>query len=240
MKRKIICKSALFILCFMAVLWVATMESTTKQAIDYKEREFKIPLYLKTLDFIDRHLNYRWTVQKIINKDMTDHQKVEAIYQWTIRSIARQPKELPIIDDHVWHIIVRGYGLDGQMVDVFATLSNYAGCRAFILSLKGSEGGTIPNSIDLGFVYFDGAWHICDPYRQTEFVNRQGRWATINEILSGNWREKAVNNELGKKDSLDYRKYFPSLNAIDFEGLYENSRSSIQSPVRRFKNFFRS
>lgn len=239
MKKKTIYAVAIVSVSIMALCWLATLPSTTRQAIDYQLREIKIPLYLKTINFIDRHLSYRWTTQQIINKNMPDHQKVEKIFQWTIRRIARQPKELPIIDDHVWHIIVRGYGVPDQMADVFATLSNYAGLKAFILYLKGS-GKALPNEICLGAVYFNGAWHICDPHQKTEFLNGQGRWATIHEIMSGKWQRENINNTFYKEGSPDYQRYFQSLPTIDFDGLYQGSRSSIQSPIKRFMHFFRS
>lgn len=238
MKKKTIYKAAIAAVALIALGWLTTLPSTTRQAINYQLREIRIPLYLKTIDFLDRHLNYRWTVDQITSRTMSDDQKVEEIFQWTIRRISRQPKELPIIDDHVWHIIVRGYGVPDQMVDVFATISNYAGLKAFILYLEGS-GNALPDKICLGAVYFNGAWHICDLHQKTEFVNGQGRWATISEIISGKWQRKTRDHTFYKERSPDYQNYFQSLHSIDFDYLYQGSRSSIQSPVKRFMYFFR-
>lgn len=239
MKKKTLYKAAFIFVCIAAMGCFTLLQSTTKQAINYQNQEFKIPLYLKTIDFVDRHLNYRWTVQQIISKEMKDTDKVKAIYQWTIRRIARQPDQLPVIDDHVWHIIVRGYGVPDQMADVFATLSNYAGQRAFILNLNGPQ-RTYPRKICLGAVFYEGSWHICDPYQRTEFVNKMGRWATISEIAADNWRIETGNDKSDcKKTSLDYQTYFLALNTIDFEALFHGSRSSIQNPINRFLHFFR-
>jgi hypothetical protein len=69
---------------------------------------------------------------------MTDQQKAKAIFEWKIKHIVKQPPQLPVIDDHPWHIIVRGYGMADQMADVFAVLSNYAGLKSFFLNCEGS------------------------------------------------------------------------------------------------------
>ena len=63
------------------------------------------------------------------------------IFIWTCENIRKQPDGLPVIDDHVWHIIIRGYGEPDQSSDVFTTLCNYAGIRAFyaLASYAGSK-----------------------------------------------------------------------------------------------------
>ena len=234
MKRPV-WKITLFLVCVLAAAVFFNMESTTKQGINYGVKSISIPLYLKTLDFIDRDLNYRWTVRKIINGRMSEGQKAEAIFQWTIQNISRQPDELPIIDDHVWHIIVRGYGVADQLTDVFATLCNYSGLKAFILVIKDHGISSYP----FGAVYIDGAWHMCDLWRSTEFVNREGRWATVNEIISGNWSKK-TGFQRTEDPAFSYNGYFQSLKEIDFDRLYEGSRPSIQNPMDRLIQMFHS
>ncbi len=236
MKGKRTWEIGLLLVCIIAVSGFLTIESTTKQGINADVKEIKIPLYLKSLDFMDRDLNYRWTVRNIVNKHMSDEQKADVIFQWTIQRIARQPEGLPVIDDHVWHIIVRGYGIADQMADVFATLCNYAGCKAFILLLKRHDGTRV---YPFGAIYFNGAWHICDPWQSTEFVNSEGRWATISEIISGNWRKKTGNNKPGG-DTATYREYFQSLGKVDFDSQFKGSRSSIQNPLDRLIQMFHS
>ena len=104
---------------------------TTQKGVNFKVQTIKIPLYLKALDFFDRHYNYKLITKRIIRDAQNEQDKAMKILEWTYKNIKRQPKELPVIDDHVWHIIVRGYGLNDQFSDVFTTLCNYAGMDAF-------------------------------------------------------------------------------------------------------------
>ena len=234
-----IARNLLIAVVILLAFWTAlNIETTTKQAINYKVEVIKVPLYLKISSFLDRHLNYRWLTGRILEGQKTDSQKAKAVFQWTSAHIAKQPPELSIIDDHVWHIIVRGYGISDQSADVFATLSNYAGLRAFILDIQGPI-GVRPNHIYVGAVYFDGAWHLCDPYNRTEFVNHQGNWASIREIMSGDWKVTSRQNIIHGQPPVDYPQYFRTLGQVDFDAFYRGSRSSIQDPFSRFLYFFR-
>jgi len=237
-KKKTIWTAIFLFICIIVLGWVLNIETSTRQGINCKVRVLKIPLYLKISNFLDRHYNYKWLVGRILHDQKEESEKTKEVFHWTVNHIKRQPPELDIVDDHVWHIIVRGYGVEDQQVDVCATLSNYAGLKAFILKLKGSS-GTVPNSICLSAVYFDGAWHLCDPYRHITFENRKGKWSTINEIVSGDWEAKSYADLDDTKDSLSYQNYFQSLDAIDFNTLYRGSRSAIQDPVSRLLDFFR-
>ena len=182
--------------------------------------------------------NYKWLVGRILHDQKEESEKAKVIFHWTATHIKRQPPELDIVDDHVWNIIVRGYGVVDQAADVSATLSNYAGLKAFFLDLKGSS-GTEPKSVCLCAVCFDGEWHFCDPYRYIEFRNKKGNWSTIKEIVSGDWEAKSYKDSDDIKDSLNYQNYFQSLDAIDLNAIFRVSRSSIQDPVSRLLHFFR-
>jgi len=239
-KKKTFWTAIFLFICIIVLGWVLNIETSTMQGINYQVRELKIPLYLKISNFLDRHYNYKWLVGRILHDQKEESKKAKTIFHWTATHIKRQPSELDTVDDHVWHIIVRGYGEADQAADVCATLSNYAGLKGFVMmELKGSS-GTVPTSICLSAVYFNGAWHLCDPYRHITFENRKGEWSTINEIVSGDWEVKSYADSEDTKDSLSYQNYFQSLDAIDFNAFYPGSRSAIQDPVSRLLNFFYS
>ena len=238
-KRKTLWKAILLFICIIVLGWVLNIETSTRQGINFQVKDLKIPLYLKISNFLDRHYNYKWLVGRILDDQKGESEKAKALFHWTISHIKKQPPELDVVDDHVWHIIVRGYGVPDQAADVFSTLSNYAGLKGVLLMrLKGSE-GSVPGHISLSAVYFDGAWHLCDPYRHITFENRKGKWATINEIVSGDWEAKSYADLDDTKDSLNYQNYFQSLDAIDFNALYPVNRSALQDPVSRLLFYFR-
>ncbi len=222
---------------FLVAVLILNTDTITRQGINYKVRAIKIPLYLKLHNFFDRHMNYQWTVDQIVNDRMTDQQKAEAVFEWTNQHIVRQPPQLPVIDDHPWNIIVRGYGMPDQMADVFAILSNYAGLKGFILDCKGPDGSD-PPYISLGTVYFDGAWHLCDLYRQTIFLNRQNKWASISELVNSGWTAKYMGTAR-HNENIRYENYFQKLNEVDFDHIYRNHRSAIQNPLSRFRQFLK-
>ena len=237
--RKRAWKLGIVLCCFIALFLFLNLETSTRQGINYQVRVLKIPLYLKISNLLDRHYNYKWLVGRILHDQKAESEKAKAIFHWTVFNIKKQPPELDIVDDHVWHIIVRGYGKADQASDVCATLSNYAGLKAFILKLKGIN-GSVPDIIYLSAVYYDGTWHLNDPYRNITIENSQGKWSTINEIVSGDWEVKSYKDPNDIKDSMNYRSYFQYLDEIDFNAQHKGSRSSIQDPVSRLLHFFRA
>ena len=48
-----------------------------------------------------------------------------------VRNNIRYVPEMPVIDDHPFHIIIRGYGVNDQFEDIFTLLCNYAGIDAY-------------------------------------------------------------------------------------------------------------
>ncbi len=236
--KKIYIVAIIFIPVFLFVFLFLNTETITRQGVNGKVAAIKIPLYLKLHNFFDRHLNYQWTVNQIINNRMTDQQKAEAVFIWTISHIAKQPSQLPVIDDHPWHIIVRGYGESDQMADVFAVLSNYAGLKSFILNCKDIDNPDLGHT-PLGAVFFDGTWHLCDPYNQTIFLNDHNKWASTTELAALGWKAKHMGNSLQHNKSIHYEKYFKGLNVIDYDHLHRNHRSAIQDPLSRFRFFLK-
>jgi len=125
-KKKAIIVLSIILVVLISLGLLLNKEVTTKQGIDYKLQTIRIPLYLKMLNFYNRHYGYKWLTKRIIDKKTTDDEKAMALFDWTISNLKKQPRELRAVDDHVWHIIIRGYGTHDQFSDVFTTLCNYA------------------------------------------------------------------------------------------------------------------
>lgn len=225
----------LVVLAILGIGLALNTKVTIRQGIDYKVRTLKMPLYLKLIDFYDRHLNYKQLTIEILasaGKKTSDGTTVLAIFNWTVANIAKQPKELPVIDDHVWHIIVRRYGADDQFQDVFATLCNYAGLNAFFDQLSTEEGQRKP----FAFVKVGNKWVVFDVFNGVYFRNAQGAIAGVDDLVSGQWREENVKEHIPEDY---YRAYFKSLPLTDFNQ-QKFSRSRIQSPLRRFVSWLKS
>ncbi len=216
------------ILILAASIFILNIEVTTRQGINYKVYTLKIPLYLKILDFYDRHYNYRWLAHEIIEGKTTEEERAMALFRWTIENIARQPPDLKTVDDHVWHIIVRGYGTHDQYSDVFTTLCNYAGIDAFFARLFNKDR---TSQIPFSFVKINKSWRAFDPYNGAYFIDEDGHFASVEEIANGSWLEKNIGSS--KKPNLNYADYFTEITSINFEEAHKMSRANIQSPFNR-------
>jgi hypothetical protein len=115
----------------LAVVAVANMEVTTQQGLNFEVSSHRLPLYLKALQFIDRSVQYEQIATEITHADVSDTDRLLSIFEWTKRRVRDTPRDWPVVDDHILHIIIRGHGLNDQQADVFATLATYAGIPTF-------------------------------------------------------------------------------------------------------------
>jgi hypothetical protein len=205
------------------------IKSTTSKGINYQVSEIEIPLYLKVLNFYDRHFNYQWLVRRVTGHLKTKEEKVFSLFRWTHETIRHQPEYLPVIDDHVWSVYVRGYGVSDNFNDLFSTLCNYVGVDGFFTSIIG-ENSDAPWTFS--FVRLERGWVVFDPYHGVYFTNKRGKLATVEEIKKQNW--KMVILEQTEPPPFFYEPYLKLLPDIGEIGL---GRSSIQSPVNRLKYF---
>lgn len=225
-RKKYISRLLIVIAIFTTIIILLNIHVTTQQGIDYQVHTVKIPLYLKILDFMDRHYNYNQLVKKIIKNEPDEQKRVMKIFSWTYHNIRKQPENLPIIDDHAWHIIVRGYGVSDQASDVFTTLCNYVGMDSFFyyLSTKNKEKRMV-----FSFVRLHNRWYVFDPYNGVYFTNTSNKLADMNALKRGDY--KAVYLGISKTPALDYKHYFVIMPDPKDVGL---KREKIQSPFKRF------
>src|SRR3990167_3576586 len=128
---KIIRRLLLSMLAIGALFVFLNFPLNTRQGIDGVVMARKIPLYAKFCGYFYRDYQYRELSRGITGSLTGDPEKVMAIYNWTVDNIRKKPAGFPTVDDHIWDIVVRGYGGNDQMADVFTTLASYAGYEAF-------------------------------------------------------------------------------------------------------------
>lgn len=220
MKRKL-SKIFFLFLVLTGIFILLNLSVTTRQGIDYKLSSIKIPLYLKTLDFFDRYYNFKELVKRIVENTDSDEEKVMKIFIWTYNNIKKAPQGLPIIDDHIWYTIVRGYGVQDQFQDIFTTLCNIAGIDAFFSEIYTEDKS---RAIIISFVKIHRKWYVLDAYRGVYFKDKQGRLADVGS--KNEWLIAA----LDVQPDIDYAPYLNNLPTIKDIGL---SRSSTQSPLNR-------
>ncbi|MBI3321166.1 MAG: transglutaminase domain-containing protein [Candidatus Omnitrophica bacterium] len=160
---------------------LVTSTTTTKQGVNYLVSSRPLPLYVKALDFLHRHSQYRLLANEITQGLATDRERALAVFEWTRRHIRPTPPDWVVVDDHVLHIIIRGHGLDDQMADVFTTLSTYAGVPAFWRFVKEPASRV---ELVLSFAKMDGRWAVFDVWRGLIFRNSQGEFCTPEELAA--------------------------------------------------------
>src|SRR5579862_2383634 len=107
----------------VGLVGVANVKVTTRQGVNYDVTSRRIPLYLKTLELIDRSVQYQQIADGIARGASTDSDRALRVFDWTRTQIRATPDGWPVVDDHVLNVIIRGYGVSDQQADVFATLA---------------------------------------------------------------------------------------------------------------------
>jgi len=224
MKRYLIAAIFAIVIIFSLIAFL-NISVTTRQGINYQWSTIKIPLYLKVLNFFDRHYNYTELVKRITYGCDTEKDKAIKILQWTYKNLKKIPEGLPVIDDHIWYVIVRGYGTRDQFQDVFSTLCNYARLPTFYLYLYSFDK---TNRIPVSFVRISGRWFIFDAYNGVYFINKEGELVDA-EAIRRDSAYTAVNTE-NVMVTVDYDNFLKHLSEVKNRVL---KRPAIQSPLRR-------
>lgn len=141
-------------LLLWGALALATSPAVSRQGVDRVLTDKPLPLYVKVIDFVHRHEHYRLLASEITAGLTSDRARAEAVLAWAHRTILLPPEGYPLVDDHVWDTIVRGYGSGDQQADVLTVLLTYAG----IPSHRDRE-NTAPM---WGYAYarIDGEWMV--------------------------------------------------------------------------------
>jgi len=167
-------------LLLLAGGWAVLVQPlTTLRGVDYRVTAYRIPAYVKAIDFLHRHYQYRLLAQRICEGKASDAECVMAIFDWTHENIPPTPPEWPVVDDHPLHIVIRGHGGDDQITDVFVILTGYAGVPSYFKWLD--------NRVDrlvLGLSRLEGKWVVFDVRRHLVFRDRNGRLADVEGLIA--------------------------------------------------------
>ena len=162
-------------LCGIAAWWPVT----TRQGVNGQVAVIRLPLWVKTAEFLIRDYHDRRLAHEIVRGVAHDQEKVMALLAWTRAALHPQPPDLPVVDDHVYSIIVRGYGAPDQFADVLATLCVYAGIPAVRNRVTSAQGR---RSLSLTLVRVEGRWCPIDPYHGVYFQHPDGRLLSWPEL----------------------------------------------------------
>ncbi len=221
----------IIILLFLCLIALLNINVSTRQGTDYKVSRMTMPLYLKVLNFYDRHYNYKWLAKQITGHLDTREDKILRLFHWTYETIKPQPEGLPIMDSHPWDVYVRGYGVSDNIHDLFSTLCNYIGTDAFFTTLHSKD---TSDHIMLSFVRIKRGWVAFDPYKGCYFRNNTGGLATIEKIIDEqDWHIiKLAQIDISKANYEQYLvENLPRIEKLGSSLL----RANTQSPINRLR-----
>ena len=154
---------------------------TTRQGVNFQVANHHIPLYVKAVDFLDRHYHYQLLADQITHSFRSDRERALAVFEWTHQHIQPTPRGWPIVDDHVWHIIIRGHGVEDQVADVFTTLCAYAGVPAYWRYVRHPRTGA---SLTVSYAKVGNRWAVIDMRRAVIFKDAGGTWLTPGQLAA--------------------------------------------------------
>ncbi len=229
-RKRVVAASIVAALVLCAAI-TANLEVSIRQGIDGCAREIKMPLYVKGMEFLARHYEYGRIAKEVTQGCAGDEEKVLAILAWTHENIRKVPQGMPIIDDHILNIIIRGYGTSDQSQDVFTTLCAYSGIPAYwAMVFDNARRVKYPISV----VKLGGKWCPFDSYRGKYFKTRRGAIASTEDIAGDRslveGKEISENGEEITVEGVPYKEFFYNLHPRK-EG--RTLRPEKQMPLKR-------
>ena len=190
-----------FLAAAVAIVALALVPTDTRQGVNGVVSSYRLPLYAKALDFVQRDSMYARLAQRIVPEDAIAEQKALIVFEWTHKNIRNTPRDLPVVDDHIAHIIIRGYGDPDQKADVFTTILTYAGVPARWVWL-----GTGPHLI-LSLAWIDRRWRAFDVHNGIVFRTSAGALASVEDLAADPSIVRSVAAER-VRSSQPYTAYF--------------------------------
>ena len=172
-------KRLLSLLVLGTLTCLLLLPTTTRQGVNFQVSVRRIPWGIKGLEFLLRDYEYRQLAMELTRGLPPGEQRAVALLRWTHDHIRPTPPGWPVIDDHVSHIIIRGYGEEDQMADVFTTLATYTGIPSFWKPIK-KLGEPVPWV--LSFAKIEGQWTVWDVAGGIAFRNSRGDLVDVEEF----------------------------------------------------------
>lgn len=214
------------------VTGVVAMWPTTRYiGVDHVVSRESVPLWIKVMNFLDRDSNLAQIADRVVGTVEGDEARAMAALRWTRANIRPQPDELPARDDHVWFVIVRGYGESDQQADVFTTLLAYEGIAAF-WGLVGRP----PDELPLSYVKINGGWRVFDVAHGLVFRRGDGALASPDDLVRDRRIvERAAHGAV--PELTRYLRYFDGYGPPETPDVL---RAELQMPGRRLMHEMKS
>ncbi|MBM4132943.1 MAG: hypothetical protein FJ245_04160 [Nitrospira sp.] len=206
---------------------VGQIPTTGLEGVDDRMIVHRMPLWEKATKFYIRHREFQQWAEEAASGETDPQRRVLRLMEWTRSQVKPIPTGFPFVDDHISHIVLRHYGNDGQLSEVFTALTTYTGNegRWEAYRLPGAKG-----RVALCFVKSNGKWWVFDVWNGGWFETESGQIATIDDFKHPErLRQRGQAPEL--LGGVSYISYFQ-----DVQGVFRRSfsRARGQMPWHRF------
>ena len=208
MKAKLLILSSIVIFFIL----IAQVDTERKISINYEVWVYKIPVYLKLLDFMNRHYNYKHLADNINNKNSTDKDKIINTTNWVISNIKKinLNQDIDIVDHHPLTIVERRLGIDEQFSDILSVLLVYSNIDSFFTLIKLDN---VDDYYPLTFFKIYDYWSIVDPQNGIFFLDEKNNFINIDNLKKQKFNLVEKNLRIINHDN--FLEYFDS-NYKDF------------------------
>tara|TARA_Y100000588_G_C14134656_1_gene873245 strand:- start:248 stop:1024 length:777 start_codon:yes stop_codon:yes gene_type:complete len=208
-----------FFISFLLIIFIILNQNTTRLiGINHKIIEYKIPIYLKILDFFDRHYNYKFLVKNININIENDIDLIVNTVKWISENIKKIPPGVDVVDHHTLTIVERRLGSIDQYSDLLSVLLVYAKIDSFYIPKLGNHWHP------LTIFKINDYWSLVDPYYGIFFINKNNKFSSLEELKNENW----------EIFNLEFKK----INELDFQKIFGDKFKNIEEVVNYYDNLF--
>ncbi len=167
------------VVILIALAAIANLPSTTQGMVNFVPQTVTQPLYAKAIAFLDRDIQMRQLAARVVGDTTDPSEKAERILRWTTANVRPTPAGMPVVDDHPYNIVVRGYGEYDQAADVFANLAGYSGLPGGLVFSRTADGSAL---YAFGLLEIAGKKRIFDVREGRALRNKDGSLASLDEL----------------------------------------------------------
>lgn len=210
----------------VVILVIGMVPTVSLEGVGARLKTHRIPLWEKAAKFYLRHVEFERWANEAAAGEADPQRRVLRLLEWTRKTVQPIPPGLPLIDDHISHVVLRRYGNDGQMAEVFTALTTYTGNQG---RWEAYRPPGARERVALSFVESDDGWWVFDLWNGGWFETRSGKIATINDYSHPEQlRRRGQAPEV--LNGTPYLDYFKDLDRIWKRGF---SRARGQMPWHR-------
>jgi len=196
------------------------------EGVDDRMIVHRMPLWEKAAKFYIRHREFQQWAKEAAGGEIDPQRRVLRLMEWTRSQVKPIPPAFPFVDDHISHIVLRHYGNDGQLSEVFTALTTYTGNegRWEAYAPPGASA-----RVALCFIGVEGKWWVLDVWNGGWFETPSGQIAAIEDFKHPE-QLRGQGQALKLLGGLPYVNYFQ-----DVEGVFRRSfsRAYGQMPWHR-------